>query len=268
MFSPDDMRIFVLLILSLWAFFPVQAQTAAELNQQSKLRLGEGNYAEALPLVQKAAEMGSPEAQYNYGVFFQQGVGIEPNDSLALYWFLRAAEQGWADAQFKVSYNYAAGQGVPQDFAKAFEWTKRCADQQHAECMMNLITFYQQGVGTEKNMKEVLQWATRLATLKENNSESEGTMIGSARYSLALMYLKGEGVEADTAKSYQWFLLTNENKINFPLSQQQQIIGEIKICESVLNKRQRKRAQKKAARLIGRPLSKLHLLYKEEEIDN
>lgn len=42
----------------------------------------------------KAAEQGDKDAQYNVGVLYYYGEGIEKNIQMAHEWFLKAAEQG------------------------------------------------------------------------------------------------------------------------------------------------------------------------------
>src|SRR5688500_15922743 len=79
-------------------------RTADEINQKAKDFLSSGDTKNAVPLLKKAAEMGQPEAQYNYGFCFQQGVEVEKNDSIANIWLLKSAQQGWLDAQFKIAY--------------------------------------------------------------------------------------------------------------------------------------------------------------------
>ncbi len=44
------------------------AQTADELNRQSKEALNKQDYKKAISLIKLAPEKGNPEAEYNYGV--------------------------------------------------------------------------------------------------------------------------------------------------------------------------------------------------------
>ena len=65
---------------------------------------------EAVVWYRKAAEQGLPEAQYNLGVMYRQGRGVELIDSVtgasmaehnksqALFWYHRAGENGYKDA--------------------------------------------------------------------------------------------------------------------------------------------------------------------------
>ena len=71
-----------------------------------------------LPLIRQAAEKGNAEAQYNYGICYQQGVEVPKSDCIANTWFLKSARQGRKDAQFKVAYSYETGRGVTQETLK------------------------------------------------------------------------------------------------------------------------------------------------------
>ena len=48
----------------------------------------------AIALYRAAAEQGDAEAQYNLGVSYGQGEGVEENEELAVVWCAKAATQG------------------------------------------------------------------------------------------------------------------------------------------------------------------------------
>ena len=50
----------------------------------------------------KAAEQGDASAQYNLGVMYENGHGVEQDDEQAVFWYRKAAEQGYADAQYNL----------------------------------------------------------------------------------------------------------------------------------------------------------------------
>jgi TPR repeat protein len=82
-------------------------------------------YEEWLPL----AELGDVEAQYNLGVMFDEGAGVEQDLSAAATWFRKAAEQGFVDAQTNLGIMYYHGQGVRRDVAEAAHWFHMAASQ-------------------------------------------------------------------------------------------------------------------------------------------
>ena len=157
----------ILTLISILTASISNGQTADEINKQAKDFLTKGDTKNAVPLLKNAAEMGQPEAQYNYGYCYQQGVEVEKNDSIANIWLLKSAKQGWLDAQFKIAYSYASGRGVTKDDKQAFYWSVKCAEQKDPECMFNVISCYQEGIGTNKNLDSMLVWAIRLGSLQD-----------------------------------------------------------------------------------------------------
>ncbi len=70
----------------------------------------------------KAVEQGHAKAQYNLGVMFRRGYGVQQDNVEAVKWYRKAAEQGFAEAQYNLGVMYAEGQGGRQDFVQAHMW--------------------------------------------------------------------------------------------------------------------------------------------------
>jgi hypothetical protein len=85
----------------------------------------EAAYNEWLPL----AKLGDAEAQYNLGVLYDEGAGVEKDLSSAADWYRKAAEQGFMDAQTNLGIMYFHGQGVPRDHREAMKWFQQAASQ-------------------------------------------------------------------------------------------------------------------------------------------
>jgi S1-C subfamily serine protease len=69
-----------------------------------------------------AAEKGDAKAQYNLGVCYANGTGVEHDSVEAVKWFFKAAEQGDAKAQFKLGYSYLKEIGIGRDYVQAYKW--------------------------------------------------------------------------------------------------------------------------------------------------
>ena len=67
--------------------------------EQYKSWYGTGEYQKALVLIQPLAEEGDARAQYNLGVHYEFGHGVEQDDDIAALWYRKAAEQGDSGAQ-------------------------------------------------------------------------------------------------------------------------------------------------------------------------
>ncbi|PQJ09641.1 hypothetical protein CJD36_017035 [Flavipsychrobacter stenotrophus] len=236
-------------------------QSAKELNEQSKVLLAKNDITSALPLLKQAADAGSAETQYNYGLCFQQGIGVTHNDTTANHWYLKAATQGNVDAQFKISYSYVTGRGCAKDDKRAFYWSVKCAQQNDPTCMFNTISCYKDGLGTTRNTDSMMVWAIRLASLPDVEDLQQSGNITSARLNLATMYLNGSEVKKDLHKSYLWLLIYNESKRDFSFVDQQKAIDMIKSVEKDLTEKDKKNATTAAEKQIGHPLKNLSHLY-------
>ena len=84
--------------------------------------------------------------------------------------FTIAAEEGLSLAQYNLGILYFTGQGVEQDFDEAFEWTKRAAEQGHLNAQFNLGSLYLEGQGTQVSVLEGVNWFTQAAKNGHANS--------------------------------------------------------------------------------------------------
>jgi TPR repeat protein len=68
------------------------------------------------------AEAGDADAQFNLGVMYYQGLGVEQDLKEAVKWFQKTANQGNANAQHNLGVMYANGKGVEQNYVTAYAW--------------------------------------------------------------------------------------------------------------------------------------------------
>lgn len=53
-------------------------------------------------------------------------------------WFRKAAEQGFDDGQYELGLAYEEGRGVQQDKAEALKWLQKAAEQGHSGAQLRL----------------------------------------------------------------------------------------------------------------------------------
>jgi len=107
----------------------------------------EAAHEEWLPL----AELGDAEAQFNMGVMYDEGAGVQQDLATAAEWYKKAAEQGFVDAQANIGMMYYHGQGVPCDHKMAVEWLQMAANQGDSEAcdfIRKITAGNNQGTGT------------------------------------------------------------------------------------------------------------------------
>ncbi|MDP1725352.1 MAG: tetratricopeptide repeat protein [Bacteroidota bacterium] len=262
------MNRFITAFILIFIFSKTISQTVTskeEINIQSKEYLLRNDFNNAVPLFKRAAEMGSAEAQYNYGVCYLQGIVVKQNDSIAHHWFLKSANNGYKDAQYQVALNFGQGKVVARDEKKAFYWTLKCAEQIDPDCMFTLINLYKEGVGTERNNDQMMHWAIKLgsldppADLKQINEE-----ITTTRANLARVYYYGDRVQKDLVKSYTWFLLYNERKKESESLVQQKNIDIINELLKSISDLEKKKAIADAEKIVRRKLLNIPNLLKQE----
>lgn len=252
----------ILILLSVFCFQTSFGQNANELNQQSKELIAQRKYNEAFPILKQSAELGNAEAQYNYGCFLQNGVGIEKNEKEAVDWFKKSSDKGFNDSHYAMMMAYGNGQGVGQNSELAFQYALKCANNDDATCMWNVVNCYLTGNGVRADTIKFKEWIIKLAKLPNPENLALSGNITSARLEIANFYKKGEYFQKDDYQSYLWYLIYNESKIDFSILQQEEVIKQIKELEKSLSKNQIEKAPKDAELLIGRKLNKISELYK------
>ncbi len=146
--------------------------------------------AETLRKLTALGERGSAAAQYNVGMFYNNGIGTAKDPRAAFGWFQRAAAGGDALGHYKVGCYYAgqfpgavevdeakalaaktvaaeAGYSLAQsdvgnshaqkgDWPQAVKWWTAAAEQGYAQAAYNLAGAYQRGQGVPKDPVKAL----------------------------------------------------------------------------------------------------------------
>jgi TPR repeat protein len=117
-----------------------------------------GDYATALHEWRPLSEQGDALAQYNLGVLYRKGRGVQQDDVQARQWYAKAAAQGHAKAQFNLGTLYFNGEGVPKDYQQALRWFRLAADQGEALAQTKIAIMYDEGEGVPKNIVQAHKW--------------------------------------------------------------------------------------------------------------
>ena len=120
-------------------------------------------YDEAYRLWQPLAEQGDSDAQYNLGLLYMNGLGVEKNERTALMWFTRAGQQGLADAQYNAGVMFYTGKGAYPSQKTAVEWWELAAGHGHANAQNNLAVMYAFGYGVGQDRDKALALWTAAA---------------------------------------------------------------------------------------------------------
>ena len=151
------------------------------------------DYASAFREWKAAAEAGQAEAQFDLGVLYAQGLGVQRDLTVAERWYRKAAEQGNAEAEFALGQMYSRGWGVPRDEADAMRWMEMAnsLDSDGPPTDWSLV----EGYGVEQDQKQAAYWY-ELAAQKGH---------AEAQFNLGRLYAAGKGgMPHDEEQALRW----------------------------------------------------------------
>ncbi|NNC22649.1 hypothetical protein HKX42_02185 [Salinisphaera sp. USBA-960] len=127
-----------------------------------------------LARIQPRAKDGHANAQYNLGVMYANGYGVEQSWAKARQWYRKAAEQHQARAEQNLGVMYAQGRGVAADKAEAVHWFGRAARDGQAAAQNNLAVLYARGDGVDQDLGQAAIWAVR--AVRGGNAEASNNL--------------------------------------------------------------------------------------------
>ena len=102
---------------------------------------------EAAGLLTRAADAGSPEAQFELAQLYEIGLGVEQDIPRALELYRASAEAGFADAINDLGFLYhQGGLGILRDPAAALGYFERAAELRHPQAMFNYAALIDDGI--------------------------------------------------------------------------------------------------------------------------
>jgi len=131
------------------------------------------------------------DAQYQLGLTYDYGRGVERDFVRAVKHYRNAAERGHTDAQYEMGNMCAYAQGTAHSESEAFNWYLKAALQGHkdAQAMLRNIQAFHK---------------TAEAAVQGN---------AAAQYELSVIYANGDmrPIREDKARGFQWLLQSAEN---------------------------------------------------------
>ena len=181
------------------AMDPGESNDAIALRERGREEALAGRTDVALPLLQRAHELGDAEATFALGSWHQWGIEFEECQAKAFPYMLAAAEAGYAPAFYNLAIHYEGGQGCTPDLERALEWYERAANFEDpklayevARVLRNLEEF---AALLQPRFGSGLSWIERAA--HAGNEE--------AMYELACRHELGKGIPVDLVEAKHWF---------------------------------------------------------------
>jgi hypothetical protein len=107
--------------------------------------------------------------QYNLGLVYQNGIGVDQSDTEAFQWYQKAADQGYTPAQYRLGTMYVKGLGTRQNNKKAAKWLRTAADKGFTEAQYDLGLMYERGQGVAQDSIWAYTWLSLAATERVSN---------------------------------------------------------------------------------------------------
>jgi len=155
----------------------------------------EKNDSMAVEYFKLAAPYSNGNVQCDLAYHYEKGIGTSVNYTEAFYWYKKAALQGSVIAMNNLASLYRYGEGVKKDEKQSFYWQKKAAEQGDPVCIYNFATYYQYGTGTEKDEAQAFLYFKKAAELG----------YADAQYELAFMYNYGIGIMKDYNQAIYWY---------------------------------------------------------------
>ena len=168
------------------------------------------------------AEAGDADAQYEVGLKYLKGHGVEKDVSRAVHWLelsaksgneragiklqrmkdqrarfdatLKKATSGATQAQYTVGMMYLKGKGTAQNGSKARDWIGKAARQGDQKAITRLGILYLKGEGGSADYSRALELFERVS----------GSSV-LAQYYLGEMYADGKGVKKNFNTAIDWY---------------------------------------------------------------
>jgi TPR repeat protein len=153
------------------------------------------SYEAALPIFQKLAGRGDPEAMGFLGIMYMAGQGAPPDDTLGIRLLDQAARERDPRAMYALGIAYEKGEGVEPDANQAMRLYKAAAGKGNADAMNKAGELYRLKRVAGASDQEALSWYRK--------SAHAGSVDGMANY--GWMHELGLATRRDTDEAFRWY---------------------------------------------------------------
>jgi TPR repeat protein len=197
-----------------------------------------GDYAVALDNFQKSANQSNAQAQFALGYMYENGLGLDKNESIAVEWFQKSAEQGHIKAQnhlslihekraneqkkiaLEILFNLGMAAYNIQNYVIALDKFQKAANQGSAKAQYKLGVMYNNGYGIVKNERTAVEWFQKaadqgdahaqynLSLIHEKNIKAQKKVEFQKAAAAQKVVNQAEQLKQDTmTKSNNWWLI-------------------------------------------------------------
>ena len=128
-------------------------------------------------------------------LMYLRGEGVTRDEVRGVALLKRSADQGYSAAQYLLGYRYFYGLGLPRDKGQARIYLQRAAADNDYRAVELLKIIRTGSQGERKDRAGIVEIVKRKARSK----------VADAQYTLAFMYLIGDGVPKDGVEEVRWY---------------------------------------------------------------
>jgi len=173
-----------------------ESEKAHEALEQGLRLMFDGKYADAEPMLERAASAGSGAAGYYLGRMYRDGLGVKADDAKAFEFAERGAWRGNPLAENLLGTLLQAGRGTKQDDAQALGWYLRAADHGNPWGAYNAGWMLENGRGVKApDPPRAISYYLRAI---DDGIAMAGNALGN-------LYRSGKGVPQNQDQAFRWF---------------------------------------------------------------
>jgi len=147
-----------------------------------------------IALLQRDADAGKADAQYQLGSLYDKGNKLEHDIQKAILWYTKAATQGNSDAEYRLAIIYIYGVGTAKDVVKGEDYLAKAAKANHTVAK-KMLPIYMASRSADAPTSIVLSWyMEKIAAI-----DPEGLM------GLGYMYENGWGIPENFSEAKKWY---------------------------------------------------------------
>ena len=155
-----------------------------------------GGYIKALNTFYTLAKKDDAKAQYNVGLIYANGKGVQKDLDKAKKWYEKAAKQGNGPAQYNLAQLYhSAGETDAHGYEKARYWYEKAVEAGIMQAYNNLAALYMEGKGVKQDQEKAFELFQKAASMGDS----------AAQVNVAVLYAWGEGITHNKMKAYDNF---------------------------------------------------------------
>ena len=154
--------------------------------------------------IEKRAQKGEAEYQYDLGMLYIRGEEMKQNFAEGIKWLKLAAAQKNADAAYQLCVMYENGEGVEKNEAESMKWCRLAAEAGSGDAQQALGMAYQNGTsGVKKDLKEAAKWLEK--SYEANGNRADLTSLADI-YGEMKDYLKQIGMYKKMLEGYEPYI--------------------------------------------------------------